>query len=89
MTMRFRLPPGGDVPSTTAARRMGLTETEFLHALPSLLTRGFPRADPTTGNFDIDAIDEWRRRRHEHSYGAPQDARKVVASRIASAAWAR
>ena len=33
-------------------------------ALPGLLARGFPAADATTGNYDLDAIDLWRRQRH-------------------------
>ena len=34
MTMRFRPPPAGDVPAATAARRLALTEAEFLAAVP-------------------------------------------------------
>lgn len=72
MTLRFHLPPGGDVPPSVAARRMGMTLEEFRRALapgpdaatPSLLQRGFPPPDPTTGNFDLDAIDAWRRARY-------------------------
>jgi len=64
MTMRFRLPPGGDVPPVTAARRLALTLEAFEHSLQTLLARGFPPADATTGNFDLDAIDAWRRSRH-------------------------
>jgi hypothetical protein len=61
MTPRFKLPPGGDVPPITAARRMGLSLEAFRDALPELVARGFPQADETTGNFDLDAIDVWRR----------------------------
>jgi hypothetical protein len=87
--MRFRLPPGGDVPASVAARRLALTEAEFKTALPSLLARGFPAADPTTGMFDLDAIDEWRRERHKPVHSGPRDARTVAADRIASGAWAK
>jgi hypothetical protein len=89
MTMRFRLPPGGDVPAVVAARRLALTESEFTAALPGLLERGFPPADPTTGMFDLDAIDEWRKGRHKPVNSGPRDARAVVSDRLVSRAWAR
>jgi hypothetical protein len=83
---RFRIIPG-DVPVEAAARRMGMTVEAFKAALPSLLSRGFPKADPTTGNYDLDAIDAWRRSRHSHLYGGREefgarDAATVVASRL-------
>jgi hypothetical protein len=88
--VRFHLPPGGDVPTVTAARRLALTETEFLAALPDLLSRGFPAADPTTGRYDLDAIDEWRRRRHKAvDATVPKDASRVAMNRISSGAWAK
>jgi hypothetical protein len=68
MAMRFKLPPGGDVPPITAARRMGLSLDAFREALPKLVSRGFPQADETTGNFDLDAIDAWRRGRNPHLF---------------------
>ena len=68
MAMRFKLPPGGDIPPVTAARRMGLSLDAFREALPELVSRGFPQADETTGNFDLDAIDAWRRARHPHHF---------------------
>lgn len=88
MSMRFRLPPGGDVPPVVAARRLGLSLDAFHGALPQLLQAGFPGADRITGNFDLDAIDAWRRRRHAHLFGlttpsAARDARDVVAQRVA------
>lgn len=90
MTLRFKLPPGGDVPPITAARRIGLSLDAFRDALPQLAARGFPKPDATTGNFDLDAIDEWRRRRHPHLYQGPltlaapaRDAKDVVADRVA------
>jgi hypothetical protein len=87
--MRFRLPPGGDVPAISAARRLALTEAQFNAALPSLLIRGFPPADPTTGKYDIEAIDEWRKKRHTPVSIGPADARLVAGERIASGAWAK
>lgn len=61
---RFRVDPR-DVPATAAARRLGLTAPEFNAKLLALYTRGFPRPDPTTGRFDLKAIDEWMDNRHK------------------------
>jgi hypothetical protein len=90
MTPRFKLPPGGDVPPVTAARRLGLSLDAFGEKLPKLLAHGFPPADPITGNFDLDAIEKWRRLRHPHLFEAgiarPRaalDAKDVVAERVA------
>ena len=91
MTRRFHLPPGGDVPPDVAARRLGLTLAAFTEALPVLVGRGFPAADPTTGNFDLDAIDRWRRARHPQLFPsdklilapAARDASDVVQQRLA------
>lgn len=47
------------VPAVKAARRLHLTEAEFERILPRLLLRGFPRADPDIGNYDLKAIDAW------------------------------
>jgi hypothetical protein len=76
MTLRFKLPPGGDVPPVTAARRMGLSLDAFRDALPELVARGFPQADETTGNFDLDAIDTWRRTRNPHLFSDRLDLRE-------------
>lgn len=62
-SIRFRIEPA-DVPPEKAARRLHLTLPEFQDRLPQLLVRGFPPPDPTTGNFDLEAIDRWRRLRH-------------------------
>jgi hypothetical protein len=85
--MRFRIEPR-DVPPEVAARRLGKTFAEFNAALPDLLARGFPQADPTTGNFDLAAIDRWCDARHPHLFcgGAPmqaRDAKHVVQDRLA------
>ena len=68
MTLRFKLPPGGDIPPVAAARRMGLSLDAFREALLKLVSRGFPQADEATGNFDLDAIDVWRRTRNPHLF---------------------
>lgn len=86
-SIRFHVDPR-DVPAHAAARRLGLTEAEFRRQLPLLEARGFPPADPTTGNFDLDAIDEWRKRRHPRLFltatEQARDARAVVGERLAS-----
>lgn len=70
--MRKReLMPLGDGAASEAARMMGLSAAEFDAALPRLLSRQFPQPDSTTGKFDLDAIAEWRRRRHPRLFTAP------------------
>jgi hypothetical protein len=85
--MRFHIEPR-DVPLEVAARRLGKTRAEFETALPDLLARGFPQADPTTGNFDLAAIDRWCDGRYPHLFGSgaamqARDARDVVRDRLA------
>jgi hypothetical protein len=68
---------------------MGMDEKGFAVALPNLIARGFPKPDPDTGNFDLDAIDAWRRARHAHLFNpvttfAARDASQVVEDRIAA-----
>ena len=83
--IQFRVEPR-DVPVEHAARRLGKTVAEFQTVLPNLLARGFPPPDADTGNFDLDAIDAWRRARHPHlllTEGIQaRDARAVVAARL-------
>lgn len=66
--IRHRVDPG-DVPPEKAARRLHLTLEQFREKLPALLERKFPPPDPDTGNFDLDAIDLWRKRRNASLYG--------------------
>lgn len=66
--IRYRVDPG-DVPADKAARRLHLTPERFTAVLPDLLRRGFPAADPTTGMYDLDAIDLWRKGRHANMRG--------------------
>lgn len=84
--MRFRVEPR-DVPAEAAARRLGLSATRFAEVREQLFARGFPKPDDVTGHYDLDAVDEWRRRRHPHLFpGAPSqavDARAVVSERLA------
>jgi hypothetical protein len=88
MGNRFHVAPG-DVPTAMAAQRMGMTLEAFTVALPNLVARGFPTPDPDTDNFDLDAIDQWRRLRHQHLYNGrgefgARDASTVAQDRIAA-----
>ena len=84
-SIRFHVDPR-DVPVHIAARRLGLSESEFRAVLPNLEGRGFPNADETTGRYDLDAIDEWRRQRHPHLFlihsEQARDVRAVVRGRL-------
>jgi hypothetical protein len=84
--MRFRVEPR-DVPLEVAARRLGKTRSELEAVLPDLMARGFPQADPTTGNFDLAAIDRWCDARYPHLFGGgtmqARDASDVVRDRLA------
>jgi hypothetical protein len=85
--IRFKVEPG-DVPPEIAARRLGLPLDQFQQKLPELLRRGFPAPDTTTGNFDLAAVDMWRKRRCPHLFsvasadGLKQD-REIARTRIA------
>lgn len=60
-----------DVPPIVAARRLGLTLEAFERLLPELITkRRFPPPDPTTGNYDLKAIDVWQDARSPQLFGA-------------------
>jgi len=82
-SVRFPVEPR-DVPTAKAARRLHLTEAEFREKLSALLTRGFPRADETTGMYDLKAIDEWMDKRSglTMSMGA-RDSREGFKERMA------
>lgn len=56
--IRFQVAPR-DVPPEKAARRLHLTLAEFDRLKDELFARGFPSPDPTTGNYDLRAIDLW------------------------------
>ena len=85
-SVRYHVTPR-DAPAAVAARVLGLTEGQFHEKLPALLARGFPKADETTNLFDLDAIDEWRRRRHPELFltatEQARDARAVFSQRLA------
>src|SRR5262245_46709470 len=56
--VRFGVDPRG-IPPVKAARRLGLPLGAFEAKKAELHARGFPRPDPTTGNYDLNAIDAW------------------------------
>ena len=66
--IRFKVDPG-DIPPEKAARRLHLTIEKFKDVLPRLMARGFPAPDPDTGNFGLDAIDQWRKLRTPGLFG--------------------
>lgn len=56
--VRFRVDPRM-VPASKAARRLGLTLSEFCGKLSALEGAGLPRANPITGFYDLKAMDLW------------------------------
>lgn len=87
MSLRCKLPEGGDITPAAAARRLAMDLPAFKAALPDLVNRGFPPPDPTTGNFCLEAIDAWRLARYPQFFrlNAPagaRDAKDVVAARL-------
>ena len=65
--------PLGDGPDAQAARMLGLALEPFRALLPRLYARGFPTPDPDTELFDLDAVNQWRRRRHPGLYPLSPD----------------
>lgn len=85
--IRFPVDPR-DVPPEKAARRMHLTPAEFHAMLPALIARGFPVPDPTTGMFDLKAIDCWMDERSGLTAKASKrDASSVVDQRLERTRW--
>jgi hypothetical protein len=81
-SIRYPVKPR-DVPATKAARRLHLTIGEFEEVKDELFRRGFPRPDPTTGKFDLVAIDRWMDDRHRSTCAVKaRDARDVMAQRL-------
>lgn len=84
--IRHRVEPR-DAPIGQAARKLHLTVNEFRQKLPELYQRQFPRPDPTTGMFDLVAIDAWQSARNPQVFagagGGPVDARTVAEERLA------
>lgn len=62
LAVRFSVNPG-DVSPAKVARRLHLTRQAFEDLKTKLFARGFPRPDPDTGNYDLEAVDRWRKLR--------------------------
>ena len=60
--IRYAVEPR-DIPPEKAARRLHLTMEGFVAHTDSLRARGFPQPDPTTGMYDLKAIDAWMDKR--------------------------
>jgi hypothetical protein len=89
LQIRYRVEPR-DIPATKAARRLHLTLDEFRLRLPSLLQRGFPPPDPTTGHFYLPAIDKWMELRPGLTPPNPDsDDSGVIDERLERAPWGR
>lgn len=63
--------PLGDGREPAAAKLLDLSPEEFRAVLPRLFRRGFPLPDETTGRYDLDAIVQWRKRRHPALFHTP------------------
>lgn len=61
--LHFSVDPA-DIPAEKVARRMHLTIAQFEACKVRLFTRGFPRPDPDTGMYCLEAVDRWRLQRH-------------------------
>jgi hypothetical protein len=81
--IRYAVAPR-DVPAVKAARRLHLTLAEFDLVKADLFARGFPRPDPTTGMYDLVAIDAWMDGRHPSS---SPDLTGAKVSRDAEELW--
>ncbi|MGA0564122.1 hypothetical protein ACO2RV_16885 [Ancylobacter sp. VNQ12] len=82
--VRFPVEPR-DVPAAKAARRLHLTLVEFEAARPALHARGFPQPDPTTGMYDLKAIDGWMDSRSNLTgHSVARDSRHMFNERLAN-----
>jgi hypothetical protein len=85
--IRYRVDPL-DIPADKAARRLHLTLDQFREKLPELTQRGFPSADPTTGNFFLPAIDKWMAARHGLTNTTDACDDSEIDRRLERAKWA-
>jgi hypothetical protein len=88
--IRFPVDPR-DIPAEKVARRLHLTLAQFDEVKDRLFARGFPHADPDTGNYDSVAIERWMDARSGLDTGAdltaepkPRNAQEVFGGRRAS-----
>lgn len=85
--MRFHVKPRC-VPPSAAARRLGMTERDFKDRLHAFEKAGFPKADPVSGHYDLEAIDRYIEARNPSYFGKEDDGgaitdRSVILQRIA------
>lgn len=59
--VRYRVDPSF-APAAKVARKLHLTESQFRECEVRLYARGFPRPDPDTGMYHLEAIDRWAKR---------------------------
>lgn len=72
-----------DISPELAARRLGLRLDEFEGVADRLYARGFPRPDPDTRLFDLEAINAWMDRRSGlTSHLGPRDAAAGFRARL-------
>jgi hypothetical protein len=87
--IRYRIEPR-DIPAIKAARRLHLTLDEFWAKLPTLIARGFPPADPTTGMFFLPAIDKWMETRSGlTTANIGRDDSALIDERLERVPWGR
>jgi hypothetical protein len=55
-------------PADKVARRLCLTLEQFTACQRRLFARGFPIPDETTGMYDLEAVDRWRKRQRPDLY---------------------
>jgi hypothetical protein len=78
--VRFRVDPAY-APTDKVARRLCLTEAQFRDCSRRLYARGFPLPDETTGMYDLEAVDRWRKRQRPDLY--PELTTQPLAAEIA------
>lgn len=67
--IRYTVDPR-DIPPEKVARLLHQTPDEFEARKAALFDRGFPQPDPTTGMYDMVAINAWMDQRHRLTSGA-------------------
>lgn len=65
--IRVRVDPAY-APADKVARRLCLTPLQFQECQRRLFERGFPLPDETTGMYDLEAVDRWRKRQRPDLY---------------------
>ena len=71
LPVRFAIEPA-DIPPEKVARRLHLTPAAFDTLKARLFARGFPLPDPDTGNYDLEAVDRWRKLRPGNRHLFPE-----------------